>query len=134
MKQKQDLKNLHSSMDRLETFSFATSSFVAMKFTFQYGQIRNAPSFAEDKLIIRIYIPVWIDQKHMLQLLYKLKKQNLHSSMDRLETINQLEKEITNKRFTFQYGQIRNEKAGMNKLLAVGFTFQYGQIRNYFFF
>ena len=34
-------------------------------FTFQYGQIRNFSHPQAGTLIIKIYIPVWLDQKYL---------------------------------------------------------------------
>ena len=50
-------------MDRLETYTFFVLLQQFIRFTFQYGQIRN---FTEEEIVDRyidIYIPVWIDQK-----------------------------------------------------------------------
>ena len=105
---KTELKNLHSSMDRLETRLISRCPPSYDKFTFQYGQIRNLEDTYICNHVVRIYIPVWIDQK----LKKKIKKLasiiNLHSSMDRLETMLLQLLQISLQRFTFQYGQIRN--------------------------
>ena len=55
-----------------------------------------------------IYIPVWIDQKHLRMMTNTYTEKNLHSSMDRLETIVIIVELKNQMRFTFQYGQIRN--------------------------
>ena len=78
-----------------------------------------------------IYIPVWLDQKPLQLALNNIFGANLHSSMVRLETatvpllfanalviyipvwldqklIVPCDYDHLNKRFTFQYGQIRN--------------------------
>ena len=56
--------DLHSSMDRLET--------------------KNKDNQSQIK---KIYIPVWIDQKHDNKSYKDLLEEHLHSSMDRLETL-----------------------------------------------
>ena len=73
-------------MVRLEIRLFATSSFTARKFTFQYGQIRNSGFTVDARSRMTIYIPVWLDQKCRL---YR-------------------DKSVRRYVFTFQYGQIRN--------------------------
>ena len=60
------------------------------------------------KIVHEIYIPVWIDQKQAETKLENKEKYNLHSSMDRLETLFYMIKLFSAFRFTFQYGQIRN--------------------------
>ena len=55
-------------------------------FTFQYGQIRNCVFSQHQHNMIMIYIPVWIDQKLDLVSRRRTSYDNLHSSMDRLET------------------------------------------------
>ena len=80
--------HLHSSMDRLETCCMTVSMIHRLVFTFQYGQIRNKKQKASKQSSIQIYIPVWIDQKPKDLEATGLNKLNLHSSMDRLETIN----------------------------------------------
>ena len=77
--------NLHSSMVRLEISILFLRIFIFIKFTFQYGQIRNAVQrkvadlkkaftfqygqirnsgvMYTDVLKLNIYIPVWLDQK-----------------------------------------------------------------------
>ena len=52
-------------MDRLETFNFTTDNTIEIKFTFQYGQIRNFYVPAGLIMLTCIYIPVWIDQKQL---------------------------------------------------------------------
>ena len=54
----------------------------------------------------------------------------LHSSMVRLEIASFWLKQKMLKRFTFQYGQIRNTETYLTGTNLEGFTFQYGQIRN----
>ena len=80
------LYNLHSSMVRLETFSFILFFFSLNEFTFQYGQIRNL--YANDFMILElgIYIPVWLDQKRRKRNNRRNAYVYLHSSMFRLET------------------------------------------------
>ena len=95
-------------MDRLETLNTAFYTQYYFQFTFQYGQIRNSYLNKGSQIAIQIYIPVWIDQKHYRRRACDNYCNDLHSSMDRLETNNgrvKLTGEIT---FTFQYGQIRN--------------------------
>ena len=55
--------HLHSSMDRLETNVCFVYKKKSMKFTFQYGQIRNYKQRFYTRADTKIYIPVWIDQK-----------------------------------------------------------------------
>ena len=55
-----------------------------------------------------IYIPVWIDQKRRRHPISFCLIFYLHSSMDRLETLQRIFKRVSNSLFTFQYGQIRN--------------------------
>ena len=81
------MRNLHSSMDRLETDKKDVSISILRKFTFQYGQIRNTFYGWLGNTSKKIYIPVWIDQKLQTLLIVKKQCYNLHSSMDRLETI-----------------------------------------------
>ena len=117
-------------MDRLETILNVGCGFSIVKFTFQYGQIRNI-SISHIVFTNReIYIPVWIDQKLNITEYQALLIFNLHSSMDRLETLVSLTTEIYHKEFTFQYGQIRNLNATVKSPCCIVFTFQYGQIRN----
>ena len=77
---------LHSSMVRLETAWWSEFANIIMVFTFQYGQIRNSrsPNSTPEKITaftfqygqirnliadivmhveLKIYIPVWLDQK-----------------------------------------------------------------------
>ena len=73
-------------MDRLETYTFFVLLQQFIRFTFQYGQIRN---FTEEEIVDRyidIYIPVWIDQKLSYSKGIGRRYADLHSSMDRLET------------------------------------------------
>ena len=108
IKNQATIKDLHSSMVRLETVDKATPTKFTLQFTFQYGQIRN---YYNRQFICKsksIYIPVWLDQK-----LRRLDAKgngylHLHSSMVRLETTFILLSSSFLKSFTFQYGQIRN--------------------------
>ena len=100
--------NLYSSMDRLETIASATIAMIRHAFIFQYGQIRNFYMEISIAWCLCIYIPVWIDQKLFKMLLIKLCLFNLYSSMDRLETSILYLVVLSNTRFIFQYGQIRN--------------------------
>ena len=50
--------------------------------------------------------------------------------MVRLETIVPCDYDHLNKKFTFQYGQIRNPQKLIMLKIKIRFTFQYGQIRN----
>ena len=105
-----DDMNLHSSMDRLETTEFSSFLTVSSIFTFQYGQIRNAcfsRTFYAEK---QIYIPVWIDQKQVYEWDRRDFYRDLHSSMDRLETSQLINTKKIIIKFTFQYGQIRNQQ------------------------
>ena len=117
-------------MDRLETPFLLGQGLARSGFTFQYGQIRNKQPDLIALVIRGIYIPVWIDQKrdkltHIAvvtiiyipvwidqKLNYKSKPStnvlNLHSSMDRLETLFCCLIGLFIFEFTFQYGQIRN--------------------------
>ena len=105
---KEKRSDLHSSMVRLEIIFIRINNTVEIKFTFQYGQIRNVHVLLDyvkvkkftfqygqirnfavmflSLVFIFIYIPVWLDQKYDLKELLK----------------------INVRRFTFQYGQIRN--------------------------
>ena len=74
-------------MDRLETGDLYNLLITTSLFTFQYGQIRNKYYHYNIDKDLLIYIPVWIDQK-LLDIETKyLYYSNLHSSMDRLETL-----------------------------------------------
>ena len=73
-------------MDRLETKKIDDKLYFTLKFTFQYGQIRNYLFTCKNDNVAKIYIPVWIDQKLISPVLDNLYISNLHSSMDRLET------------------------------------------------
>ena len=95
-------------MDRLETPADFKRQAYAYVFTFQYGQIRNFKPPALFLLVIRIYIPVWIDQKLFLSSRSSPLLIYLHSSMDRLETFIHFPHPTQMPSFTFQYGQIRN--------------------------
>ena len=86
---------------------FVTSFFV---FTFQYGQIRNDYEIKYKYKDSKIYIPVWLDQKSKRRIGGDLQHYYLHSSMVRLEINLTIKNTYSNKRFTFQYGQIRNIK------------------------
>ena len=50
-------------MDRLETGIDIAKMIFDIIFTFQYGQIRNFLTLYFYTAFLRIYIPVWIDQK-----------------------------------------------------------------------
>ena len=76
-------------MVRLETCTIKENVDLLMKFTFQYGQIRNKNTAPIRKFYRLIYIPVWLDQKPIID-----------SSSVKVKA-----------GFTFQYGQIRNTKA-----------------------
>ena len=58
------MRDLHSSMDRLETKNKDNINSFDDLFTFQYGQIRNWQYIKYYRQFNFIYIPVWIDQKH----------------------------------------------------------------------
>ena len=145
--------HLHSSMVRLETREYPFRLVSKSLFTFQYGQIRNAWYFLFSCSFCYIYIPVWLDQKRIMQQLFLCLFSYLHSSMVRLETFKQQKKYKKKRLFTFQYGQIRNSSVQNTSqpvlhnlhssmvrletvmriwqaLLYLLFTFQYGQIRN----
>ena len=107
---KKHLRNLHSSMVRLETFIVGCKSFFKGLFTFQYGQIRNHSAPISIISDIKIYIPVWLDQKRCILNDLYYDYVNLHSSMVRLETEALYELLEAYRKFTFQYGQIRNFK------------------------
>ena len=119
-------------MDRLETNQTYLKLIQTYQFTFQYGQIRNEKQKPYKTKHLKIYIPVWIDQKPTISTKDCLvvekftfqygqirnqegkaeliaKTLNLHSSMDRLETAKVIVYRKNCKRFTFQYGQIRNK-------------------------
>ena len=100
--------HLHSSMVRLEIYVTSNGNYNRYKFTFQYGQIRNNIIIAINSSINDIYIPVWLDQKLIMTLTLQDVYCYLHSSMVRLEIRTDLNDIITNTKFTFQYGQIRN--------------------------
>ena len=95
-------------MVRLETLSNDFVLDKILKFTFQYGQIRNLLTSVLACSLTSIYIPVWLDQKQKKHYYYKYNYFDLHSSMVRLETLSSLLKLLYLKQFTFQYGQIRN--------------------------
>ena len=100
--------NLHSSMVRLETIHDTKLQFMTMLFTFQYGQIRNRNEKGYLSLNKNIYIPVWLDQKRWSNVHRCIKIKHLHSSMVRLETPGCCSSSMLSCIFTFQYGQIRN--------------------------
>ena len=77
---------LHSSMVRLETYNTYRNVLNMPIFTFQYGQIRNEICKKTTKKDLKIYIPVWLDQKRIYLLQESKKDLDLHSSMVRLET------------------------------------------------
>ena len=104
-----DMINLHSSMDRLETEERIERICAFLEFTFQYGQIRNDTILDMHSKSEAIYIPVWIDQKQSFLNSFFTNNANLHSSMDRLETNFPLRRFDAKGKFTFQYGQIRNQ-------------------------
>ena len=141
-------------MDRLETSSISHDFGLYPLFTFQYGQIRNTAIRVQRGGRNLIYIPVWIDQKRQATTYQDIQSTDLHSSMDRLETLLGVQRGTSPSKFTFQYGQIRNLDishfrkvsyqnlhSSMDRLetysrlyrrsLKKLFTFQYGQIRNY---
>ena len=103
-------------MDRLETFYLNDERVGYGLFTFQYGQIRNRKFKNNLFFYFIIYIPVWIDQKPSDSSSSDDSSDDLHSSMDRLETYIYLEIFAPIDLFTFQYGQIRN---GINIYNAV---------------
>ena len=95
-------------MDRLETLLKVEILTRTEIFIFQYGQIRNAGrTFVKDSNG-NIYIPVWIDQKLIEYQNNKELKNNLYSSMDRLENFMTVKVKTAVTAFIFQYGQIRN--------------------------
>ena len=53
-------------MVRLETNLYVWDDYDFEEFTFQYGQIRNIYEDDTTGVIVNIYIPVWLDQKHCL--------------------------------------------------------------------
>ena len=140
-------------MVRLEISMSFLRIFISIKFTFQYGQIRNT-SFCDFVIYTqKIYIPVWLDQKLFYCTLFSNVRKYLHSSMVRLEIIYPVKPSFPSCTFTFQYGQIRNyiiffqfflkfqiyipvwldQKSVVLyrvQLYPLKFTFQYGQIRN----
>ena len=63
----------------------------------------------KEKIKDIVYIPVWIDQKHQIYYHNKANTHCLHSSMDRLETRSSRQRKYNRTKFTFQYGQIRNQ-------------------------
>ena len=79
------------------------------RFTFQYGQIRNFIKRFDTDEELKIYIPVWLDQKFTTGLPNQQLGENLHSSMVRLEISTLSIICIFSTIFTFQYGQIRNQ-------------------------
>ena len=140
-------------MVRLETEMSKRILKQKRRFTFQYGQIRNKKvkisllkkrkylhssmvrlETKKDQLksiqAVKIYIPVWLDQKPNDTILDLHSKSDLHSSMVRLETYDNDTIEKLKSLFTFQYGQIRNLFFILLATLFLRFTFQYGQIRN----
>ena len=170
-----NVRNLYSSMDRLETGVRNYVVAINERFIFQYGQIRNYTILKTQHRRRCIYIPVWIDQKHEAlcdilnndeiyipvwidqKLIFSQylisKKNNLYSSMDRLETYTASGANTFVDKFIFQYGQIRNiykpisstkiiqiyipvwidqkrARKIFNKTFTPTFIFQYGQIRN----
>ena len=78
--------NLHSSMVRLETIWQGLLYLLLCIFTFQYGQIRNVSINKVVTPAETIYIPVWLDQKHLNRWHFRAYFSDLHSSMVRLET------------------------------------------------
>ena len=52
-------------MVRLETYRLNKVSTSSYAFTFQYGQIRNELKKQNVLCYKVIYIPVWLDQKHI---------------------------------------------------------------------
>ena len=107
------IDHLHSSMDRLETNKCFDSECKTISFTFQYGQIRNTSTVCRTNSNEQIYIPVWIDQKRIVMPGKVYTKFDLHSSMDRLETIRHYSFQTIYLKFTFQYGQIRNQAVNL---------------------
>ena len=93
---------------QIRNIRLSCNCLISVIFTFQYGQIRNKEYQRTLIHIKRIYIPVWIDQKHIIFFHIRLYRQHLHSSMDRLETSDLLADPDIALTFTFQYGQIRN--------------------------
>ena len=73
-------------MVRLETRQALFKRTKYFLFTFQYGQIRNDDILSRAVNLIKIYIPVWLDQKLYITNIYSRLINNLHSSMVRLET------------------------------------------------
>ena len=73
-------------MDRLETTPYLSVEVTETKFTFHYGQIRNNESIQNRTNLKNIYIPLWIDQKQTSEQQDFMFIENLHSTMDRLET------------------------------------------------
>ena len=99
---------LHSSMVRLEIRIDVARPRLKIKFTFQYGQIRNYWQSYWVSQLLEIYIPVWLDQKSIYSRRIVAKYLDLHSSMVRLEMEKFSALFIIHMIFTFQYGQIRN--------------------------
>ena len=147
--------DLHSSMDRLETVQNISLSHFACSFTFQYGQIRNLASKLGFRPILRftfqygqirnvcltlkicwhfgIYIPVWIDQKPISNYFIYRPLFYLHSSMDRLETEQSLQKQLDSIHLHSSMDRLETNKHNKQKNNIKKFTFQYGQIRNNFY-
>ena len=95
-------------MDRLETSYITISTNIIIKIYIPVWIDQKRELELGCFIVSLIYIPVWIDQKH--EKLTELMQQfeDLHSSMDRLETKNNYSNVVFLFLFTFQYGQIRN--------------------------
>ena len=140
-------------MVRLETVPENRTEPVPVRFTFQYGQIRNVFNCLKTEINKIIYIPVWLDQKPFMNCINPILLHNLHSSMVRLETIFSflsfilfsiiyipvwLDQKLAVRRAHITFfgdlhsSMVRLETRKIKKIIlgAETFTFQYGQIRN----
>ena len=127
-------KSLHSSMVRLETLFRGLCIIKCLKFTFQYGQIRNFLLMLTLSVLTLVYIPVWLDQKLRVMLLFSVLNICLHSSMVRLETREQLyPRRQENPVYIPVWLDQKRLKLLRHAQDNEAFTFQYGQIRNYLF-
>ena len=120
-------------------------------FTFQYGQIYYSFPFGKNFVLVKFYIPIWLDLLFSLSLQFRPTRAFLHSNMVRFIIFLSacFVDRILN--FTFQYGQIyyitkHRDDTGyglfyipiwldlllINQILSLetkkDFTFQYGQI------
>ena len=103
------IKNLHSSMVRLETRMEKTMILHHKHLHSSMVRLETCSTKKSSRLRKSIYIPVWLDQKRIYGAQAKEGALDLHSSMVRLETISMDLFGLGSMLFTFQYGQIRNE-------------------------